>query len=157
MAETSLGAVRREPLLRIGELAKQTGFSARTLRYYEDIGLVRPAQRSESGYRLYSDDVLERLRFVRRSRGLGLRLEDIRRILDISDEGRIPCEHVVGIVDRELAEASEQMARLRALRRDLTHLRARLIDAIETGSVGPGGACPCFEDGDEPAEGGGEA
>ena len=145
--------MRREPLLRIGELAKQTGFSAKTLRYYEDIGLVRPAERSESGYRLYSDDVLERLRFVRRSRGLGLRLEDIRRILEISDEGRIPCEHVVGIVDRELAEALKQMARLRALRRDLTHLRARLIDAIETGSVGPGRTCPCFEDSDEPAEG----
>ncbi|HUF52967.1 MAG TPA: heavy metal-responsive transcriptional regulator [Dehalococcoidia bacterium] len=153
----AVSAVGRKPLLRIGELANRTGFSTKTLRYYEEIGLVRPAERSESGYRLYSDEVLDRLRFVRRSRGLGLRLEDIKRILEISDEGRIPCEHVVGIVDREVAEVSEQMARLRTLRRDLTDLRARLIDAVETGSAGPGRACPCFENGDEPVEGGIEA
>jgi DNA-binding transcriptional MerR regulator len=153
----AVSAVGRKPLLRIGELANRTGFSTKTLRYYEEIGLVRPAERSESGYRLYGHDVLDRLRFIRRSRGLGLRLEDIKRILEISDEGRIPCEHVVGIVDRELAEVSEQTARLRVLRRDLTQLRARLLDAIETGSVGPGRACPCFENGDEPAKRGVEA
>lgn len=147
-----MGVVRSEPLLRIGELAKRTGFSTKTLRYYEQIGLVRPVERSESGYRLYGLDVPDRLGFVRRSQGLGLRLDDIKRILEISDEGRVPCEHVIGVVDRELAEVSKQMARLKALRRDLTELRTRLTHALETGSVGPGRACPCFES-DTPVEG----
>ena len=147
-----MGVVRSEPLLRIGELAKRTGFSTKTLRYYEQIGLVRPVERSESGYRLYGLDVPDRLGFVRRSQGLGLRLDDIKRILEISDEGRVPCEHVIGIVDRELAEISKQLARLRSLRRDLTELRTRLVQAVEAGSVGPGRACPCFV-GDELIEG----
>jgi MerR family copper efflux transcriptional regulator len=152
MVEMAVGGVRRAHLFRIGALAKRTGFTTKTLRYYEQIGLVRPAERTESGYRLYGDDVLDRLRFVRRSRGLGLRLDDIKRILEISDEGRVPCEHVISVVDRELGELARQMARLRALRRDLTELRTRLVHAVEIGSVGPGRACPCFES-DTPLEG----
>lgn len=144
-------AARPGPTLRIGELAKRSGFTTKTLRYYEDVGLVRPARRAESGYRLYGNDALDRLRFVRRSRGLGLRLEDIKRILEISDQGRVPCEHVIGVVDRQLDDVTKQMARMKALQRDLTRLRTRLTHAIESGSVGPGRACPCFED-DEPVD-----
>jgi DNA-binding transcriptional MerR regulator len=135
---------------RIGELAGLTGFPAKTLRYYEDIGLLSPVRRSESGYRLYDEGAVERLRFVRRSRGLGLRLDDIKRILEISDQGRAPCEHVIGVVDRQLEDISKQMAHLKALRRDLGGLRTRLVEALETGAVSPGGGCPCFED--TPAE-----
>lgn len=151
MLETA-AVISSGPMLRIGELAKRTGFTTKTLRYYEDVGLLRPSRRSASGYRLYDDDALDRLRFVRRSRGLGLRLDDIKRILEISDEGRAPCEHVIGVVDRELVEVSKQMARLRDLQLDLTELRMRLTRAVESGSVGPGRACPCFE-GDEPLNG----
>ncbi len=140
-----MGALKHKQLLRIGEIAKRTGFTTKTLRYYEEIGLVRPTGRSESGYRLYGDDVLGRLGFVRRSQGLGLRLNDIKRILEISDEGRAPCEHVIDVVDRELIEISNQMARLRTLRRELAQLRTRLVQAVESGSVAAGQACPCFE------------
>lgn len=153
MSKTA-AAVSRGRMLRIGELAERTGFTAKTLRYYEEIGLLRPARRSESGYRLYGDDAVDRLRFVRRSRGLGLRLDEIRRILEISDEGRVPCEHVVAVVDRRLDDIAEQMARLTNLRRDLAGLRARLVNALETGAVSPGRACPCFEE--EAMEAGGE-
>ncbi len=78
------------PMLRIGQLAAKTGFTPKTLRCYEGLGLVRPDARSESGYRLYGDTALERLQFASRARSLGLRLDDIRRILEISDEGRLP-------------------------------------------------------------------
>ncbi len=140
-------------MLRIGQLARSAGSTPKTIRYYEDVGLLRPSRRSESNYRLYDNDTLERLAFVRRAQGLGLRLTDIKRILEISDEGRVPCDHVIGLVDRQLADVSKQMARLRALRRDLTTLRARLAHALQTGSAGPGGACPCF-DGDISGEAG---
>lgn len=88
-------------MLRIGELATRTGFTAKTLRYYEEIDLLRPTARSDSGYRLHDGAALDRLRFIRRSRSLGLRLNEVRSILEISDEGRVPCEHVVTIVDRQ--------------------------------------------------------
>lgn len=139
-------AARRNHLLRIGELTR-TGFTAKTLRYYEEIDLLRPTARSDSGYRLHDGAALDRLRFIRRSRSLGLRLNEVRSILEISDEGRVPCEHVVTIVDRQLDDIAKQITRLRALRRDLRALRTRLVETLETGSVAPGRACPCFEGG----------
>lgn len=130
-------------MLRIGQLAKKTGFTPKTLRYYEDVGLLRPLARSESGYRLYSDEAIERLVFVRRAQGLGLRLSDIGRILEISDEGRAPCEHVIGVVDRELDRLAAQLQRLRELQGDLLGLRSRLTHALESGIPGGGQGCPC--------------
>ena len=133
-------------MLRIGELAAKTGFTPKTLRYYEDIGLMRPDARSGSGYRLYGDAAIERLRFVRRARRLGLRLEDIARILEISDDGRVPCEHAMAVVDGELGRIAEQMKRLRELTRDLRALRLRMAHALGSGEASPGRACPCFEE-----------
>lgn len=132
-------------MLRIGELAAKTNFTPKTLRYYEDVGLIRPDCRSESGYRLYGEAAIERLRFVRRAQGLGLRLDDIGRILEISDEGHVPCEHVMAVVNRELDRIAEQTRRLREMKRGLLALRSRMADALASGSARPGQGCPCFE------------
>lgn len=134
--------------MRIGQLARESGVSAKTLRYYEEIDLLRPAGRTVSGYRLYDGEVIWRLRFVRRAQTLGLSLADIRAILEISDEGRVPCEHVLGIIDRELKRIAAQVRRLRELRGELRALRVRLAGALESGSAQPGRACPCFQDGE---------
>ncbi len=133
-------------MLRIGQLATRTGFTPKTLRYYEDLGLVRPVGRSESGYRLYGDAAIERLRFVNRARALGLRLDDIRRILEISDEGRVPCEHVQAVVDRELERIGAQMKSLQEFREGLLTLKSRMADALASGTVRPGQQCPCFQE-----------
>lgn len=133
-------------MLRIGQLAARTGFTPKTLRYYEEVGLLRADRRSEAGYRLYDEIAVERLGFVRRARGLGLRLDDIRRILEISDEGRVPCEHVMAVVDRELDGIAQQMKRLAELRRGLEALRSRMAEALASGAPQPGQACPCFQD-----------
>jgi len=135
--------------LRIGELARATGFSDKTLRFYDEIGLLRPSGRTPAGYRLYDGASAERLRFVRQAQALGLKLDDIRTILEIADAGRVPCEHVLAVVDRELARVDDQMRRLRSLRRDLAALRGRLGDALASGGVAPG-RCPCFEGEDRP-------
>jgi len=132
-------------MLRIGQLARSAGFSAKTLRYYEDLGLLRPSRRSASNYRLYDGAAVGRLAFVRRAQGLGLCLEDIRRILEISDEGRVPCEHVIGVVDRELDRITAQFGRLHELRKEFLGLRLRLSEALESGDARPGKACPCFQ------------
>ena len=133
-------------MLRIGQLAIETGFTSKTLRYYEDVGLLRPDSRSESGYRLYDDAAVERLRFVRRAQGVGLHLEDIRRILEISDEGRVPCEHVMVVVDRELNRIAEQLERLHQFREGLLALRSRMTASLGSEDPRPGEVCPCFRD-----------
>ncbi|SRR6266542_3386026 len=133
------------PLLRIGQLARESGFPAKTLRYYEEVGLLRPACRSESGYRLYDESALRRLTFVRKAKAIGLPLADIERILAISDEGRAPCEHVVAVVDRELESVEVQFRRLHDLKRDLLLLKSRLAEVIASGAVSPG-SCPCFDE-----------
>ena len=133
-------------MMQIGQLAAQTGFSTKTIRYYETVGLISPHSRSDSGYRLYDEAAVERLRFVSRARALGIPLEDIGRVLEISDEGRVPCEHAVAVVERELAGIDRQMKRLREVRRGLHALRARLAGALASGEVGPGQRCPCFEE-----------
>jgi DNA-binding transcriptional MerR regulator len=134
------------PRLRIGQLARESGFTPKTLRYYEDIGLLQPAARGSNGYRLYADESLSRLRLVSRAKGLGLPLADIRTILQISDEGRAPCEHVLTVVDRELARIERQMRQLRSMRAELRAMRSRMTDAIANGAATARGHCPCFED-----------
>ena len=132
-------------MLRIGELAAATGFTPKTLRYYEDVGLIRPDRRSESGYRLYGEAAVGRLRFVHLAQGVGLRLEDIRQILEISDGGRPPCDHVMAIVDRDLDGISEQLERLHELRDGLLALRSRMTaSGPKNGRAGE--VCPCFRD-----------
>lgn len=74
--------------MNIGEASKATGVSVKMLRYYEDIGLVRPALRSQSGYRVYSDKNIAMLRFVRRARDLGFQVKQIAALLDLWQNSR---------------------------------------------------------------------
>jgi DNA-binding transcriptional MerR regulator len=132
----------RGDTLRIGEVAALTGISSRTLRFYEAEGLLTPAGRSGSGYRLYRRDVTRRILFIRKARALALSLADIRSILEISDGGGIPCAHVAAIIDRELSRVDEQMTRLRSLRRDLVSVRER-VEASPAPAGAVGCSCMC--------------
>lgn len=73
--------------MNIGEASKATGISVKMLRYYEEIGLVRPALRAYSGYRVYSDRNVAMLRFVRRARDLGFQVKQIASLLDLWQDG----------------------------------------------------------------------
>ncbi|MGH3981421.1 MAG: MerR family transcriptional regulator [Pseudonocardiaceae bacterium] len=73
--------------MRIGQLAAQTGVSTKTIRYYEDIGVLHAPPRAPSGYRDYSDDAAPRLRFVRAAQSVGLTLGEIREVLAFRDRG----------------------------------------------------------------------
>lgn len=76
---------RERSLRRIGDVAAGSGLSLRTLRHYDEIGLVTPSERSDSGYRLYTDHDVERLMLIRRMKPLGYSLEDMRNVLDLLD------------------------------------------------------------------------
>ncbi len=117
--------------MRIGELAERAGASVKTIRYYDRIGVLAPAERSESGYRLYGEDALDRYRFVRAAQAVGLRLGEIREIIALRDRGETPCGFVIELIGGRAAQLDERIAELEALRDELRALahRAERLDA----------------------------
>lgn len=103
-------------LMRIGEAAAAASMTAKTLRFYEDRGLLPTAERTPNGYRDYSEETVTRLEFIRRGRTAGLALAQIREILHLRDAGRVPCQHVRELLSKELADLDTQIAELTALR-----------------------------------------
>src|SRR5438876_7061955 len=108
---------------RIGELAAQLGMNPKTIRYYEDLGLLPAPQRASNGYRAYAAADRERLEFIARAKAIGFTLEEIAEILDLRRAGQQPCEHVLMLLDRKLATVEEQLRKLVDVREDLTALR----------------------------------
>ena len=117
-------------VMKIGELAERAGTSVKTIRYYDRIGVLRPEERSESGYRLYGEDALDRYRFVRAAQAVGLRLGEIREIIALRDRGETPCGFVVDLIGRRAAELDALIVGLAALRDELRSLdrRARRLN-----------------------------
>lgn len=109
----------------ISALAKSLGLRADTLRYYERLGLLPPAERTAAGYRIYDDVAAERLRFIKGAKRMGLRLGDIKELLDVSDRGQCPCGHTQVLVQRRLDEVESEIKQLTAIRRQLLGLKKR--------------------------------
>jgi DNA-binding transcriptional MerR regulator len=110
-----------DPTLKIGELARRLGLNVRTLRYYEQIGLLPPPERTESGYRLYTaaDEAL--LRFVLRAKRIGFTLEEIREMVRRSRRGS-PCGYVRETLREHRAALETRIAELQQLREELVAL-----------------------------------
>jgi DNA-binding transcriptional MerR regulator len=116
--------------MRIGMLADRCGLTARTIRYYESIDLLDAPERTPSGYREYSDDAVERLRFIRDAQASGLTLDEVHLLLSMKDAGMSTCGHTLAFLDRHIAEIDAQIDRLGAARAELVELaeRARRLD-----------------------------
>jgi DNA-binding transcriptional MerR regulator len=108
--------------MRIGELAARSGHTVKTLRFYEDLGLLPAVARSPGGYRLFSESSLQRLEFIRRLKSLGLALEEIGECLAAHDAGRLPCEDVKRVLTRQIERVDERLRDLRQLRTELREL-----------------------------------
>jgi DNA-binding transcriptional MerR regulator len=107
-------------LLKVGELARRTGLTVRTLHHYDDIGLLRPSARSESDYRLYNQADVGRLHAIQALRHLGLSLADIGTMLDRDGEGLSETiSRQVRALGHEIAQATELRARLQVLQERL--------------------------------------
>lgn len=116
--------------MRIGELAQASGVADKTIRYYEDVGVMDPPRRTPSGYRDYDRSALERLRFVRAAQAVGLTLGEIREIVELRERGKTPCTHVTDLLQRRADEIEERIAELGRMRTELRRLarRARSLD-----------------------------
>ena len=123
----------------IGELAERSGTSRDTIRYYEAEGVLPEARRSESGYRIYGNDTVDRLRFVDQAKTLGLTLDQIADVLAMVDEEREPCPHVLSALEERLVETRQ---RIRELREMETRLGQALSRAGEQDAVA-GADCRC--------------
>jgi Cu(I)-responsive transcriptional regulator len=117
--------------LSIGELGRLTGTKVETIRYYERIGLLTAPERTAGNYRAFGAEQLSRLSFIRRSRDLGFSLDQVRALLDLSDDRSRPCEAIDAIAKEHLAEVDRKIADLRALRREL----GNMIDRCRCGTV----------------------
>ena len=108
----------------IRELAARTNISAKTIRYYEAIGLLSPPRRAPNNYRHYTPAAIERLRFIAGARSFGFSLRDIAAILAARDGGTPPCDDVLSLLVHRLADLDRRIADMLALRAILTQLHA---------------------------------
>lgn len=116
--------------LRIGDLARRVGKTARAVRLYEDLGLLGPATRTDGGHRVYSEDAFTRLAWIDRLQRLGMSLQDIRDFIDSLDDARAPSAmaRVRGMFEHKLATVREELE-------SLQRIEAELLDGIQYLSV----------------------
>lgn len=126
--------------MKIGELAETAGTTAKTLRFYEDQGLLPEVDRTTSGYRDYPLEMVARLDFIHRGQAAGLTLAQIKQVLDIRDGGLAPCIHVRDLLDQRLADIDDQIRSLAALRDTLAELRED-ADIVDPESCSPDQIC----------------
>ena len=117
--------------LQIGEIARQTGVKVPTIRYYEQIGLMRPPIRSEGNRRCYGVEDVKRLSFIRHARELGFEIEAVRTLLELQDRPDRSCQEIDALTRDHLAAVDHRIARLMALRKELQ----RMLDCCTGGRV----------------------
>jgi DNA-binding transcriptional MerR regulator len=116
--------------MKIGELSQRTATPTKTIRYYEEIGVLPVPDRATNGYREYTEDAVDRLTFVREAQTTGLTLTEISSILDLRSQGEATCHHVIDLLERHLTAIDRHIETLRQTRRKLASLtdRARDLD-----------------------------
>lgn len=126
--------------LSIGRLSQQSGVKVETIRYYERNGLLAAPQRTPNGYRYYGTEAVKRLHFIRRGRGLGFGLEEIRSLLQLADQPQQPCHEADQLVQAHLTAVDDKIRDLQAIRSVLEQLancqsqtaeHCRLLEALE--------------------------
>ncbi len=108
--------------MKISALASASNVPAKTIRYYEEVGLIEPARRNESGYRQYEESDIATLIFIRRCRELNIAIDDIRQLLDVQQNPKASCATVDGIIDKQLNRIRQTQKELAMLESTLSSL-----------------------------------
>ena len=115
-------SITKTELLKIGELKTRSGISVKTIRYYEELGLIKVERRTEGGFRLFTPEAIARLAFIKRAQSLGLSLQEISEILQIHDRGKFPCQEVKQKLQAKVLEIEQRIAELQILKTQLISL-----------------------------------
>lgn len=107
----------------ISQLAHAAGVPTTTVRYYERVGLVQPEDRSVGNYRLYSDESLQKLKFIRTAQAIGFTLDDVKALLSTPDSSAASCRQVQSLLEARLAEVAQRL-------KDLRHVQQVLKSAL---------------------------
>jgi DNA-binding transcriptional MerR regulator len=129
------------PQMQIADLARHAGLSTATLRYYEGEGLLRPAGRTEAGYRVYGTDAVQRVGFIQRAKALGLTLREIQQLTSEPADGGTGQARLRHALVHKLADTDCRIAELERLRGELREQLERLGAAPSCGQVGD---CSCW-------------
>lgn len=108
--------------MKIGDAAKQSGVPAKTIRYYEGVGLIEAATRQDNGYRDYSETDIHTLRFISRARGLGFTVKDVAMLLALYRDSSRASADVKAVAARHVDRIDEKIAELQSMRQTLLHL-----------------------------------
>ena len=130
-------------MMKIGEISNNVGLPTKTVRYYADVGLVKPMGRNASGYRTYDDKALRKLIFVRRSRAMGFSIEECRKLLGLYEDQSRASSEVREIAKHHLIEIEVKLDELKKLQKELSMLvktcsgdnrpDCPILDALERG------------------------
>ncbi|MBI5199801.1 MAG: heavy metal-responsive transcriptional regulator [Nitrospirae bacterium] len=108
--------------MRLGKMAKLAGVNIQTIRYYERRGILKPVSRTESGYRLYEDKELKRLKFIRCAKGWGFTLKEIKELMDIRITSPSACNKAMKQVEEKMKTVEQKIESLQSARRVLKEL-----------------------------------
>ena len=131
--------------MKIGQLAKSTGLSTKTIRFYEAEGLIPDPPRTHSGYRAYSDSDVARLEFILKAKRLGLSLDEIKGILKLHERSEPTCVHVRSLLEDKLAQIEKVIQDLLGFKEELESLKDQATSLMDCRSLG-GNICSIIED-----------
>lgn len=129
--------MQEEQRFLIGELAEQAGVNRETLRYYERRGLLRPARRTASGYRVYDRELAARVVFIKLAQGFGFSLDEIRELLTMRPESPRSCNRVMNLLDGKFEELAERIRDMQRFHRELAGYRKQCGEALAEGESCP--------------------
>ena len=131
-----------QELLKIGEVASKSGVPIKTIRYYEELGLLKAVRRTDGKFRLFEPSVIRRLALIKRLQSLGLKLQEISECLAIYDRGDLPCKSIQDKLEQQVDQVDRRIAELMLLRNELTELLQHWSTYPEEK---PGIICPNLE------------
>jgi DNA-binding transcriptional MerR regulator len=126
--------------MKISDLAYQAGTTPKTLRFYEQIGVLATPVRTSSGYRDYEESAITRIQFIKASQSIGLSLAEVRNLLRIRDEGVSPCTAAIELLDQHLREIKRKIRELTGLKKNITELRLK-ASSLDASDCPPESVC----------------
>ncbi|WP_346291384.1 heavy metal-responsive transcriptional regulator [Sphaerothrix gracilis] len=128
--------------LKIGAVSKQTGVAVGALRYYESLGLIQ-SWRGENSYRYYEPETVQQVQFIKKAQALGFSLEDVSEVLNVHNQGDLPCELVQSILQQKIEQLEAQIQQMLSFKAELENYRDRW--AANQPRPQPGEICPLIE------------